>query len=1188
MANQLQLLHLALRDLVEPLVRRLDGPDGLESLADRYGWRAPLSVTGVEPVRQAFSVHEALTDFLVVADELQARLDEDPAADVGASELDRLLEVSVALVTAVTELGHGVSDGLPDPYGLEDFRRSIADHVLDDLLEEYVRVHHPGFYLVLRVWGVIRYEPTTPSGPFRRPYTRVVVDWDRAVAAVEDPRATLQAAYHWGDPELPFDHRGAIDALGHVLRAVGLPTATVTPAIESAGGFPPEPVARVHRDAAALRTILRQGASDLDSTVYRIGLEVLPAAREGEPEPTGLLVRPLLAGGLAGDLPLGEHLRLTWAVAAEVGSLLGFAVFPDGADVVGGDPALGTRVELSSLPGATWFPLGSPRSSHVAVTGVTGSLTIAGTLDDPDVTFRVAAAGTAGEPGCTVVLSLADADAFVEEATGSQDVRVSFSPEITWSSRTGMAFGGMRTPAVTLPVDVRVGPFSVTHLTLAVSGGRDDGTATVSCRAGAVVAGGFGPVSLTLARLGIVCDVARPEPGDGGAARLDAAPALAGLGIDLRFAPPQGVQLVIDAGAVSGSGYLFHDASAGRYAGAVQLELDLLTLQAVGLVTTSLPGGRRGYSLLVIVSASNFTPVQLPFGFRLTGVGGLVGLNRAVDVDVLRAGLKAGSLDGALFPRDPTADVSRIVSALEHAMPVRQGRFLAGLMGRFEWGVPTVATIEVGLVLELPAPVRLLLLGQVTVLLPHRDHVLVRLRMDVLGVVDQDRGELAVDAVLHDSFVLSHVVTGDMALRSRWKGEATFLLAVGGFHPSFEPPAGFPSLARIAMTVSRGDSTRLRLEAYLAVTSNTVQTGARVDVLVRAAGFRVEGFLGFDALFQLSPFMFVVEIAGGVTLKWHGRTLMGVELHLTLSGPSPWHARGRATFKVWRFSKSISFDRVCGADEPPPSLPPADPLPALLEALSDPRSWGGELPAALRSVLVLREDRVGPGLLLHPLAELTVRQRVVPLGITIDRFGSTVPAHERRFDVQVVADGGGPAPDVRPLLEEFAPAQFLHMTDEAKLRRASFEPMQAGVAIGQGLRHGGDIDETLLGDAPIEYETVVPGAAAEGDIREKGRLEVDEPELRARLAVEQFRPSGRRTGSRAFAAPRLGVELARARYVVAATSDLARVELPGLSGDGAASYTAAAEVLWRHLEAQPAASGTLQVLTVFSAEGAVP
>ena len=46
------------------------------------------------------------------------------------------------------------------------------------------------------------------------------------------------------------------------------------------------------------------------------------------------------------------------------------------------------------------------------------------------------------------------------------------------------------------------------------------------------------------------------------------------------------------------------------------------------------------FSLLIIIFAEDFTPIPLGYGFTLNGIGGLLGVNRTVVVDVLRAGIK--------------------------------------------------------------------------------------------------------------------------------------------------------------------------------------------------------------------------------------------------------------------------------------------------------------------------------------------------------------------------------------------------------------------------------------------------------------------------------------------------------------------------------------------------------------------
>jgi hypothetical protein len=95
-----------------------------------------------------------------------------------------------------------------------------------------------------------------------------------------------------------------------------------------------------------------------------------------------------------------------------------------------------------------------------------------------------------------------------------------------------------------------------------------------------------------------------------------------------------------------------------------------------------------------------------------------------------------------------------------------------------------------------------------------------------------------------------------MALRAGWGRQPQFVLAIGGFHPRFAPPPGLPALQRLALQLADGDSLQLRCQAYLAVTSNTVQFGARVDLHAAGGGFSFDGMLGFDAILQLAPLAF--------------------------------------------------------------------------------------------------------------------------------------------------------------------------------------------------------------------------------------------------------------------------------------------------------------------------------------------
>ena len=215
--------------------------------------------------------------------------------------------------------------------------------------------------------------------------------------------------------------------------------------------------------------------------------------------------------------------------------------------------------------------------------------------------------------------------------------------------------------------------------------------------------------------------------------------------------------------------------------------------------------------------------------------------------------------------------------------------------------------LELGLVLELPEPVRLLILGRLKVILPEEKKSVIRLQLDSLGVIDFGSGDISLDAILYDSEIKGFTITGEMALRANLGAKPGFLLSVGGFHPAYQAPAGFPALNRVAISLATGDNPRLRLSAYMALTTNTVQFGAMLELFVKFGEFSVEGLLGFDALIQFEPFGIIAGLGAMVAVKSGGVVLLAVGLDLTLTGPTPWHAWGKASFKLLGFVVKVEF-----------------------------------------------------------------------------------------------------------------------------------------------------------------------------------------------------------------------------------------------------------------------------------------
>jgi hypothetical protein len=133
--------------------------------------------------------------------------------------------------------------------------------------------------------------------------------------------------------------------------------------------------------------------------------------------------------------------------------------------------------------------------------------------------------------------------------------------------------------------------------------------------------GSLGPLALVINRAGFSANLSFPAGRDGNLGPLD---------VNFSFKPPNGVGLSIDAGIVTGGGYLSFDPDRGQYSGALQLVLaDFLTVTAIGIIETKMPDGSPGFSLLIIITADFGSGIQLGFGFTLLAVGGLLGLNRS-------------------------------------------------------------------------------------------------------------------------------------------------------------------------------------------------------------------------------------------------------------------------------------------------------------------------------------------------------------------------------------------------------------------------------------------------------------------------------------------------------------------------------------------------------------------------------
>jgi hypothetical protein len=104
----------------------------------------------------------------------------------------------------------------------------------------------------------------------------------------------------------------------------------------------------------------------------------------------------------------------------------------------------------------------------------------------------------------------------------------------------------------------------------------------------------------------------------------------------------------------------------------------------------------------------------------------------------------------------------------------------------------------------------------------------------------------------------------------------------------------------------------------------------------------------------------------------------------------------------------------------------------------------------------------------HPNGRLTVRQKIIPLGINVQKFGASDIADGDRFDIERVQSGGDALPTTT-VKDEFAPAQFFDLSDSQKLSRDSFEQLPSGVTIGASDRVEAGPSVTRI----VEYEQII-------------------------------------------------------------------------------------------------------------------
>jgi hypothetical protein len=1135
-ASFLQRVLSGFAESLQPLQEAVASPAALAAFLGELGWAlAPGDLTHVSGALGGLS----------------------SPADPSSLSLEQLAQDLISAATVIRRIS---GSGAPAAFAAT-FPRELLDFLVYGALAE----QSPPVFGLLHFVGILseRHLPAD-AGTGRAEHIERQVHWDRLSLLADQPLKTVGDSYGWG---ASFEADAFLRSVGILVQGFGgraglypadrrLIEQYYVPGSPGAAG-----TTNLILSAPLLEASVTSEAAAVNTKLAFLAIPIPPDPNIASP-PDGLALMPVITGQAGAAFAISESasVKLTGDFLARP---VRAEIHPGRALVRGsaGDSHVdaSARLDAKAPAGSPWIPLGGADSSRLEVSAAHATLSMSGELDG-DLDFSV----EVGLDQAALLIDFGEGDGFVKNTVGSQPSANPLSFTLKWSSKSGFSIGGQPRLQITLPVQRSIGG---TLILQSIGFSLGAGAAkSVELDAMLTLSVAVGPVAATISDIGLRILLAYLDdtvpPGN-----------LGNLNLDFGFKPPSGVGLVVDSAGVSGGGFLKHDPAQHEYAGVLQLEYTRLALQAFGLITTQVAGG-QGYSLLALIDA-DFPPVELGWGFTLDGVGGLLAVHRTASVDALRAALKADKLSTILFPKNAIASAPQILAALDAYFPTAPGRFLFGPMALIGWGTPTVLTAAIAVVVELPEPIRILLLARVEARFPSPSAPLVRINMDALGVLDLSQSALSLDATLFDSRLLTYVISGDMALRATWSGQREFLLAIGGFHPRFTPPADFPALQRIAINMPSGIVSKLRLAAYLAITSNTVQFGAELDVFIGVSGFGLAGQLGFDALLQLDPFHFDADISGSVALTAGSDDLMSVELDATLSGPAPWNIAGNFKIHLLFFDVHKSFSHSWGEDAPALNTAAVDVGKLLATALADPRSWAAQLPAGAPAQVSVRQIEDPTAVLAHPLALPEVHERIVPLGLDITRFGGAAPAGATRFAITDLRIGGGGV-NSDPVQDDFAPAQFFELSDEEKLARPSFERHDAGLRLGavpvaSGSSVAKDIDyETFYVDAPGGPQRTDPPA---------GFWLVDLQAIRE--VGSAARAASTRTANRRYQTPGNPIRVQEPAFVVVDADTLLPV------GPAAGTVYSDAQALLNGEPARdPGGRGALQIVATHEMAGA--
>ena len=409
-----------------------------------------------------------------------------------------------------------------------------------------------------------------------------------------------------------------------------------------------------------------------------------------------------------------------------------------------------------------------------------------------------------------------------------------------------------------------------------------------------------------------------------------------------------GVSFDSSAAKVSGGFLEITRDGVTEYDGSARIEAASFTLSAIGAYATDANGDPS-----VFVFALLDRPLGGPAFFFVTGVAAGFGYGRALlppTLDVLpQFPLVSAAMADASHP-NPFAgkddDPAKALTVLAPYVPPMPGENWLALGVRFT-SFEMIQSFALA-TLTFGADTRIGLLGLSAITVPTgAPDPIAFAELALEASFQPATGLLAVTGALTpSSYILSRdcKLTGGFAFYTWFKDlglvkAGEFVITLGGYHPLYHPPDGYPIEPRLAANWQVNDNLSVKGSFYFALTPSAVMGGGALEVNWQSGDLRAWFDTAADFLLSWKPFHYSAHIdltlgaSYRLNLLFTSKTItVSLGVSLDLWGPS---FAGRAQVDLYVVSFTISFgdsrpkiDPISWSDFKSTFLPPP-PAPSL-------------------------------------------------------------------------------------------------------------------------------------------------------------------------------------------------------------------------------------------------------------------